>query len=151
MNAILRGSWSRLLVVASIAILLTACGRPAESDFVGTWELDREAFGEGVRSVVAEVADPQERDFALSMVSAIVSESSGSLEFRQDGTYAVQLTVMGETIQENGTWVAEGSAVTMDGVDSHGTREVTTARLDGGLLRLVPDDPNDPPVVFRKR
>jgi hypothetical protein len=151
MDAILRGSWSRLVAVAAIALLLTACGRSSESDFVGTWELDREAFGEGVRSVVVAVADPQERDFALSMVSAIVSEASGSLEFRQDGTYAVQLTVMGETIQESGTWVAEGAAVTMDVVNSHGTREVTTGRLDGGLLRLEPDDPNDPPVVFRKR
>jgi hypothetical protein len=147
----LRIPWGRLAALVAVALLLSGCGRSAESQFVGTWEIDREAFREALDEQLEQIANPGERAFAQAMMAAIIAEASGTIEFRQDGTFAVEMRMMDETMRESGTWTAQGNSVTMEGVDERGNKDVTTGHVEGRLLRLAPDDPDDPPVVFRKR
>ena len=134
---------------------------------VGTYALDRTAFGEqlvqgalkSTAAYLAGIEDAEERARAREAIEDTArrqaEQAELSLTLSPDGTFVMQLKLEGEAEESRGTWTSREAAielrVTHRDEEALGTAEAMTARLAGGTLRLKPSPDDAVVFVLQKR
>lgn len=124
-----------LCLVLSLSLMLTACG----NKYVGTWKfysLKTQTNGMSVELTVGETY--------MGMIT--LTEEFMVIDVKEDGTFAMSTSAMGENTSVSGTWeVVDGDLnLTAEG-------ETIVAKKDGKLLVLSEDDSGmSAEIAFKK-
>lgn len=145
-----------LVAVLLGASLLLGCGKPAEVEHAGTWELDIQVVKDAMAAEIAGIEDPEERqamEFGMAMIGAgMLDEMQMTLTLNADGTASSTTSMMGESETVQGTWSARGNRLNIEMVQDNKSEEVS-AVVDGDTLELIPPDDEEMPfrMIMRKQ
>jgi hypothetical protein len=138
------------------ASLLLGCGKPAEVEHAGTWELDIQVVKDAMAAEIAGIEDPEERqamEFGMAMIgSGMLDAMKMTLTLNADGTASSTTSMMGESETVQGTWSARGNRLTIEMVQDNKSEEVS-AVVEGDTLELIPPDDEEMPfrMIMRRQ
>ena len=139
---------TRFLAVLPMLALAIAvgCGKP-EDKFVGHYN--------GKMTISAQAQDKIKNSGAqgAQMLQGMLAATLG-LELKQDKTFALTTSMLGQSNVTNGTWSLDNSQITMQGTDASGAAQGTPSKLnssdDGKTLTAVNNiDPGSTMVFTR--
>ena len=124
------------VTIALLAVVFAACGTKS---YVGTYKfasMSMTGTGMSMEYVAGQ-----------SVMGVTITEDAYVLEIKEDGTFTMDVNMMGETSSVSGTWKEESGAITMT---SEG--EGNKATLDGGKLIMQNTiDGMTTKIVFNKK
>lgn len=127
-------------VLLLLAVLCTGCN-PAQK-ILGVWELDKD---KGAAALVGN--GPM-----AAVFSTMASQFKMELEFKADGTWALQLSMPGTSTQSKGTWrfvKQEGQTLhlLMKANDQASEQEVQVQLVDDNNIELAPPGLTEGPMA----
>ena len=129
-----------------IATCFCACG--ASSKVVGTWQLDAKATIDGI---LAKLPNDEKSAPMRGMMETMMGKSTGSIEFRGDGTLTQQGEMMGNKSNGEGTWTEQDGVLTIKATDA-GKEVSVQAKIDGGTMTLsMNQGPMAIDMIYRRK
>ncbi|MBR3929647.1 MAG: hypothetical protein IKJ65_11675 [Clostridia bacterium] len=99
-------NFKRILALALIALMtlsLAACGKTDAEKLIGKWNFD-------TKSIFTLAGVPEDQTEMVESLGGV----SGSMEFTKDGKCIMSLNLMGQPLNEEGTYTVEGNKLTID-------------------------------------